>query len=412
MKNLLLALHIFMPTYLLAQSDYVTAAGKFMRYYNNNQADSLFSMYAASVKTALPLDKTTQMLSMMRSQFGSLKTLIPQTKAAAYTSFKGDFDKTTLTVILALNKDNQLEGLQFMPYSSPGGNNKEEDNIISGDIHGTLTLAANNNKQPVVLIIAGSGPTDRNGNSAVGLASNTYKLLADSLQQHGIASLRYDKRGIGKSAAGMHSEADLSFEDLINDAVALVKLLKADNRFSKVYIAGHSEGSLIGMIAAQREPVDGYISVAGMGEPFSTTLKRQVQQLLPPSQSAISATLIDSLASGHTVHCPDNLAMYFRNSVQPYMISIMKYNPQQEIKKLHTPVLILQGTTDLQVTIHDAELLKQAAPKAILKKIDGMNHVLKTAPMDKAANLATYNKPDLPLQPELVSGITAFISTR
>jgi hypothetical protein len=91
--------------------------------------------------------------------------------------------------------------------------------------------------------------------------NDTYRLLAAAPAQKGIASLRYDKRGIAASAGAMVAEQDLRFEMYVNGAAAWLRQLRADKRFSKAAIAGHSEGSLIGMLAAQQVPVAGYVSL-------------------------------------------------------------------------------------------------------------------------------------------------------
>jgi hypothetical protein len=265
-------------------------------------------------------------------------------------------------------------------------------------------------KVPVVLIIAGSGPTDRNGNSDQGvLKANEYKMLADSLKLAGIACVRYDKRGIGESSTAMKSEDSIRFEDGIKDAEGFIKMLKADVRFSKVIVLGHSEGSLIGMIAARQEKAAAFISVAGIAQRADKIIEQQIRA--QSGELAAQATIIlDSLDKGYVVKDIDpSLTSLFRPSIQPYMISWLKYEPKQEIRKLTAPVLILQGTTDIQVNVEEAESLKKACPKATLKLITGMNHVLKQATEFYAENVATYSKPELPLSPGLMPAIDKFI---
>jgi uncharacterized protein len=277
---------------------------------------------------------------------------------------------------------------------------KEEDiqlNTATGIIYGTITLPEVYTEVPVVLIIAGSGPTDRNSNNAHGLLTDSSKMIAHELVQNGIASVRYDKRGIGESSKAMKSEEDLVFDDYINDAINWVQMLHNNNRFSKVAILGHSEGSLIGMIAAEKTKVDAFISVAGMGYSFYDTLKRQ---LTPQPKDVYNecARIMDELKNGKRVaDISKDYYSLFRPSVQPYLISLFKYDPVVEIKKLNIPILIIQGTTDLQVTVDDAKLLKDSNPDAVLKIIDGMNHVLKDAPINQEKNLETYGNPKLPL---------------
>ncbi len=283
----------------------------------------------------------------------------------------------------------------------------------TGDIFGTLTIPDNAILSPVVLIIPGSGPTDRNCNSPMGIKTNAYKMLSEGLAKNGISTLRYDKRGIGESKSAMKSESDLRFETYIDDAIAWISLLKSDKRFSEVIVLGHSEGSLIGMIAAEKTNVAGFISVAGVGESADKVLQEQLKTKLPSQLFDESNKILDSLKIGKTVSNVDpNLMALYRPSVQPYMISWIKYDPAKEISKLKIPVLIIQGTSDLQVTVNDARLLAAAKPDAQLLIIDNMNHVLKESDSDVQKNMATYMNPDLPLKSGLVEGIIKFINTK
>ena len=276
----------------------------------------------------------------------------------------------------------------------------------TGEILGTLTTPEKFTKIPVALIIAGSGPTDRDGNNPV-MKNNSLKMLSTELVKQGIATLRYDKRGIAESQASGKSEKDLRFEDYVNDAKEWIKLLKQDKRFSKIIIIGHSEGSLIGMIAGIT--ADKYISIAGPGQSADKILKEQLQAQ-PKIVTDIALPIIDSLAKGlKVVNVDPMLVSLFRASVQPYIISWFKYDPQTEIKKLTIPVLILQGTNDIQVSVEDARRLSIADPKAHLVLIKNMNHIFKIVEGDRQANIKTYSDPLLPISDELVKNITGFI---
>jgi uncharacterized protein len=277
-----------------------------------------------------------------------------------------------------------------------------------GEIAGTLTLSDRGPKGPVALIISGSGPTDRNGNS-IFTKNNSLQMLARELANMGIASVRYDKRGVVESAKLVKSETDLRFEDYINDAVAWIQLLKKDERFSTIIIIGHSEGSLIGMVAAARAGADKFVSLAGTGRPIDQILKEQLKTASAELYN-LAVPVIDSLKQGLLVKVIDKkLLAIFRPSVQPYMISWFKYDPQVEIKKLKIPVLILQGSNDIQVPVDDANKLAAALPAAQLLVIEHMNHILKKIEGDRDANAATYIEPMRPLAPGLVEAVTKFV---
>lgn len=278
----------------------------------------------------------------------------------------------------------------------------------SGEIKGALLCPSSSGKIPVVLIIAGSGPTDRNGNNSM-MQNNSLKMLAEGLYENGIASLRYDKRGIGESKNAMISESALRFENYINDVKGWCDLLSRDNRFSELIILGHSEGSLIGMIASQKKQVNKFISLAGAGQPAGDAIREQLKAQ-PSEIYEQSLPIIAKLENGETVDSiPPMLRALFRSSVQPYMISWFKYNPQTEISKLTCPVLIIQGTTDIQVTIQDAEKLHKSNNASKMIIIEKMNHILKESVLDRAKNIETYNNPDLPLKKELITEIVNFI---
>jgi pimeloyl-ACP methyl ester carboxylesterase len=281
----------------------------------------------------------------------------------------------------------------------------------SGSLAGTLALPAATGRVPVVLLIAGSGPTDRDGNGPVAqLRNDSLKLLAAALADAGFASVRYDKRGIGASRAAGPTESALRFDTFVDDAAAWVARLRAEPRFASVSIVGHSEGALVGLLAARRGGVAGYVSVAGIAQPVGAILRTQLAGKLPPDLAATSETILASLERGQPVSdVPPALASLYRPSVQPFLISELKIVPGAEMAALAIPALIVQGTTDIQVGVGEARALKAAQPRAVLALIPGMNHPLKDVPADMARQMASYGDPALPLAPGLVDAITGFL---
>lgn len=279
--------------------------------------------------------------------------------------------------------------------------------INTDQLFGTLTTPDLTKKYPVALLISGSGPTDRNGNNPM-MKNNSLKMLAENLAKNGIASLRYDKRGIGESKASAISEQTLVFENYTEDAKSWINLLKQDKRFSEIIVIGHSEGSLIGMIAGAK--ANKFISIAGPGESADVLIKTQIGSKSNKQLNDLTFPIIDSLKSGNTVKKVDPiLNSLFRASIQPYLISWFKYNPQTEIKKLNVPILIVQGNKDLQVTVKDAELLSQASKNAELLIVENMNHILKNIEGDTQANMESYNNESLPVSEVMTNKIISFI---
>ncbi|MBN2890640.1 MAG: alpha/beta hydrolase [Bacteroidales bacterium] len=300
------------------------------------------------------------------------------------------------------------------------GNDKKTDEISfyeteliitpdSVDLFGTLLMPDSLGEFPLVIIVAGSGPTDRNGNNPLGVTAKPYELLADTLVKSGVATFRYDKRGIAKSVAKGLKEEDLSFDTYVNDLIFIVNELKKDKRFNKIIILGHSEGALIGAIASNEINADKFISVSGVSRPADLILIEQLVNGLNVDKTRIKS-IIEQIKEGKiaVVEEPE-LQSIFRPSVQPYLASWFKYNPVDVYAQLTMPVLIIHGTTDIQVPPQDAESLAFACPKSTLSIIEGMNHVLKTAPADTIENSKTYSNSKLPLKEKLVEDIIDFV---
>ena len=198
---------------------------------------------------------------------------------------------------------------------------------------------------------------------------------------------------------------------MVDDVKDWIQYLKKDKRFDQIIIAGHSEGSLIGMIAA-KENIDKYISISGPGKPANEIIKEQLEN----QTTAIKETafpIIDSLSHGFLVK-KVHLMLFslFRPSVQPYLISWFKYDPAKEIASLNIPTLIVQGDNDLQVSVNDAELLFQAKKNSKKIIIPNMNHVLKIVGNIKEENIKSYNNPNLPVSSELIQGIVNFVNNQ
>ncbi|MFJ5562679.1 alpha/beta hydrolase [Lysinibacillus xylanilyticus] len=278
---------------------------------------------------------------------------------------------------------------------------------------GELTVAlqkASKEPSPVALIIADSGPTDKDGNSAIAGKNDSLKMIAEGLAKDGIATVRFDKRGLGDNQSLLTKEEDITIDRYVDDAVQVINTLLADKAYSSVHIIGHSEGSLIGLLAAQKANVESFVSIAGTGRPADEILLEQLKGQLSPELLKESTDALATLKKGELVkNVSPELQALFRSSVQPYMISWLKFSPASELAKVNNRVLILQGTTDLQVVATDAEALKKGKPDAKLVYLEGMNHVLKNAPADRTENLATYSDPSLPLHKELLPAIQQFI---
>ncbi|MBC3374829.1 alpha/beta fold hydrolase [Pseudomonas sp. SWRI92] len=280
----------------------------------------------------------------------------------------------------------------------------------SGELFGSMLLPKSDTPVPVVLIISGSGPTDRDGNNPEGGRNDSLKRLAWVLARHNIASVRYDKRGVAASLAATPDERNLSVEAYVADAVAWSHKLAADPRLGPLILLGHSEGALIASLAAPQANAAAVISVSGSARPIDQVLRQQLGSRLPPALMLRSNELLDSLKAGRPdTDVPPQLHVIFRPSVQPYLISLFRQDPAHAFAALKMPALIIQGSNDIQVSVDDAKRLKAAKPDAQLALIEGMNHVMRIVPNDVKRQLASYKDPNLPLAAELGAHILDFI---
>lgn len=280
----------------------------------------------------------------------------------------------------------------------------------TGELFGSLLLPKSDNRVPVVLIISGSGPTDRDGNNTDGGRNDSLKRLAWVLAKHNIASVRYDKRGVAASLAATPDERNLTVEAYVADAQAWGRKLKTDPRFGQLIVLGHSEGALIASLAAPDIDADAVISISGSARPVDQVIREQLGNRLPPPLMLRSNELLDSLKAGKPDdNVPPPLQAIFRPSVQPYLISLFRQDPATAFAKLKMPALIIQGSNDIQVGVNDARLLKAAKPDAELALIEGMNHVMRIVPNDVKRQMASYKDPQLPLAAELGTRILGFI---
>lgn len=305
-----------------------------------------------------------------------------------------------------VNADNQM----ISPASVSKYSKDQELKVNVTDsmfISGSLTYANNN---ILAIVLAGSGPTDRNCNSNMGAKTNAFLMLADSLKHNGISCFRYDKRGIGKSSKV--KEADIDFNVRMNDVSKIIDFFKDD--FKNIILIGHSEGALVGSIVSNRNSdVHSFINLAGPSIPIDSILLDQMAKF--PKLVDETKKHLSEIKSGDTLsEVNPMLAALFRPSVVNFLSTLLSYNPGEEISKVKIPVLILGGTCDAQVPEHHAlklyKLLKPN-PKNTVKIIEGMGHVLKKNRLDCSDNMESYNDPDKPLSSELVTTITEFINS-
>lgn len=278
---------------------------------------------------------------------------------------------------------------------------------ISPLIEGTLLTPHTTKKPPLVMIIAGSGPTDRNGNQNF-LKSDNLKKLAEALVNNNVATFRYDKRTVKQLKLGRLNDPVL-FTDFVTDAQVVIKHFKKLNTFSKIIIVGHSQGSLVGMLAS--EHADAFISLAGAGQSIDQVILEQIKNTAPMYLED-TKKVFGILKSGKTTsEYPLALSTFLGTEIQPFMMSWMQHNPQELLKNMSIPTLIINGTRDLQVSVSEAHLLAKAAPNAQLIEIENMNHVLVEVSDDSLENYKSYSDASFALSEKLIESILLFIKS-
>lgn len=316
--------------------------------------------------------------------------------------------------MIALNAVLMALAIQQADTTAPGAAVESPYTIRSAglELGGTLTVPRSaTGKVPVVVIIAGSGPTDRNGNSMMGIRPNSYAQLAWGLAERGIASLRYDKRVLA-ATRGTVDITKLTLDDFAADARAAAESLAKDSRFSRVLLLGHSEGSALALIAARGgPPVAGVISVSGLGRPLPVVLREQLARQFDSTTLVRYDTAMAQYLRGETPKdVPPPLSMLFVPINLTFMRSLMAFDPSGAVRAVRQPVLIVQGGRDLQVRVADAERLHAARPDATLVVVPLANHVLKEASdTTLAGQTGTYQDPAVPIMPDVVRGIADWI---
>ena len=283
-----------------------------------------------------------------------------------------------------------------------------------GDLAGTLIPAAQG--KPLVLIIPGSGPTDRDGNNPMGVTAAPYRLLAEALAERGIGSIRIDKRGMFGSRAAVPNPNDVTIAAYAEDIRSWISAARSETGSECVWLLGHSEGGLVALKAAQdTDGVCGALLVASVGRPLGTILRQQSESnpanapILPDAIKAIEALEAGERVSVEEMH--PALQNLFNPAVQGFLIDLMANDPSKLAASLEVPTLIVAGGKDLQTPVADGEALAAAQPEAKLVVFDDMNHVLKSVEAEgRAANLATYSDSSLPIHPELVEAVADFVS--
>ncbi|MDQ7995217.1 MAG: alpha/beta hydrolase [Luteibacter sp.] len=271
---------------------------------------------------------------------------------------------------------------------------------------------------PVVLLIPGSGPTDHDGNSPLGVSAQPYRLLAQALAAHHISVVRVDKRGLFLSRSASTDPNRVTMGMYAKDVIDWAARLSQSRHVHCVWVLGHSEGSQVAMLAARTDPrnICGLILVSAPGRPGWAVLTEQLHERLlatghasdiPSTDAAIEALRDGQPVQAETI--PAAIRPLFRTDVQAFLIDWFRYDPPTDLAASSLPTLVIEGSADQQVEVADGSLLSHAREGVQLRVVEHMNHVWKASSGDARADLATYRRDDLPIVPELAEAIVVFI---
>lgn len=281
--------------------------------------------------------------------------------------------------------------------------------VRGGTIYGTLLEPSQNPSNSLVIITAGSGPTDRNGNTPLLEGrSDSLKALAYSLKGNSIASFRYDQRPSGKSIKTM-KDRTTDINMLVDDLVKCIRYIKENKNYEHIYLIGHSQGTIVSILAAQQEDVAGIILVTGPARPIDEIMVEQYANIRPDIVNQVEEEMKSIREGRDSVVQDEEMKRIFNEENRSFLRSWMVYDPPEEARKLKAPVYIIYGTSDSQITPVEIQFYGDIINDRNSRIVNNMNHVLKVSPKDAKENQKRYTDPSYPIHPELVSAITEFI---
>lgn len=281
---------------------------------------------------------------------------------------------------------------------------------------------------PAVLLLQGSGPTDRDGNQPPQLRSDLLRRLAENLAQHGIASMRYDKRGMHANSASLPANPAqyaefFRWENFVADAAAAFRFLAEHPGIdaARVAIAGHGEGGVVALAALENlaaaalEP-RAVALLATPGRPLEQGLTEQLERALAmqkasaaQSRAVVSANrqVIDAIRATGAVpgSLPRSLAGLYPSYAGPFLQALLPLDPVPLLRRFGGPVLLVQGETDTQISPHrdlarlEAALAERPGAESRVLRLPGLGHGFGT---EAAAEPA----------PAFIEGVTAWLQER
>lgn len=376
----------------------------FVKQLERHQYDSCYAMFDTIIANKFSVAMLEQMWQSLPRYMGEYKgysTITSEKKDALdVISVRCEFEKTKMDLQFSFNDHKKIVGMFFVPPKNKGAyvypeysqSHKFYETKIAVKtgtytLPGVLCVPNNTKNPPVVILLAGSGPNDKD--ETIG-ANKVLKDLAVGLSSNGIATYRYDKRTLvyGKEISQKMDEFDLN-QEVMEDAISAVKMIKKNPDFkeSKIYIIGHSLGAMCApLIASKCKAISGIVLLAGNARPLEDVLLEQYNyifgldsiDLQEKNNLEIIGNQIKIVKNPKLLKTakPNELPLGLTSH---YWQSLAKYNQVQVAKKLKQPILVIQGERDYQVTMTDFNLWKEnlsANEKNKFISYPGLNHLL------------------------------------
>jgi hypothetical protein len=401
-----LATFVFSNQSEKAQADDVIALAKHsVELLKNEDFAGFFNSFDNTMKNALPLEKLQSTWKSVIGQVGAFKKQVDirTEKVQEYdvAVVTCEFEKATLDIRIAFNKEKQVSGLFFLPsqrqateYKAPSYVNSgsfEEREVTVGSnewaLPGTITLPKGSAPFPAVVLIHGSGPQDRD--ETIG-PNKPFRDLAWGLASRGIAVLRFEKRTIVHRQKLLAIKDSITVkEEVIDDALAAASLLRNSPEINpkKIFLLGHSLGGMLIPRVGKLDPgISGFIIMAGTTRPLEDVTLEQFNYIfsLDGQISDDEKRQLEELKAQIAKVKDLNLSKSDSSAILPlglpasYWLDLRGYNPAEAARELRQPMLILQGGRDYQVTTADFDNWKKALSSrknVTFKFYEKLNHL-------------------------------------
>jgi dienelactone hydrolase len=387
MKHLLAIVLLVTSTLSFSQNNNKATGETFIKLLlQEKKYQEAYSYFDETVKSKISVELLEDTELQLRNQLGEFKAIIEVNKENDTFFYYSDFEKMKLDVKITFNENSKIIGFFFTPHKEfIKANSLGKDlNMRSGniDLKGTILIPEKDDFKKLVLFVHGSGPQDRDETI---YENKPFKDIAESLYTKGIASYRFDKRTLTNPES--FNDKSTIDDEVTDDIVNIINYLKQDGQFKEyeIIVLGHSLGAnLAPRIANKSNQISKIILMAGNARPLEVLIEEQYDYLykLNPSSELLEAAnkIKEQIAflksKDFNVNTPKDKLPF--NLSGYYWKSVLNYNPLQEIKKVKTPILILQGERDYQVTMKDFELWKsrlQNNTKATLISYPNLNHL-------------------------------------